>query len=124
MPVLLAKRYSQPLNDVDSEIRKRLQHGDSDSFLYVVPTKRKVRELQREFLTHVPGGVAPSFSLFTLETLAEELYKLRSLPRQVVSGPMQAVLMQEAIRSVEEQLQYIRLRESGRRIPPGTFKKI
>jgi len=124
MPVLLAKRYSHPLHDVDSEIRKRLQCGDADSFLYVVPTKRKVRELQREFLTHVPGGVAPSFSLFTLETLAEDLYKLCSLPRQVVSGPMQAVLMQEAIRSVEEQLRYIRLRESGRRIPPGTFKKI
>ena len=104
MPVLLTKQFSSTIADVESEIYQRLLHGDVHSFLCIVPTKRKVRELQREFLNSVPRGFAPAFSLFTLETLAAELFSLLCPPRRFVSGPMQAVLMQEAIRSLEGSL--------------------
>jgi ATP-dependent helicase/nuclease subunit B len=124
MPVLLTKKYPSHVADIEEEIRRRLALGDTSSFLYIVPTKRKVRELQREFLSCVPRGIASSFSLFTLETLAADLYKLICPPRRAVTGPVQAVLMQEAIRSLEGKLKYFRIRKGNRSLPQGTFQKI
>jgi ATP-dependent helicase/nuclease subunit B len=124
MPVLLTKNIERSLRDVNEEIHRRLQRGESASFIYVVPTKRKVRDLQREFLRYVPGTVAPAFHLFTFETLAAELYSLLPRQQRIVSGPVQAVIMNEAIRSVEGSLRYFRLHGRGRTLPQGTFQKI
>ncbi len=124
MPVLLRKNSSCRPRDISEEIRRRLQRGETSSFIYVVPTKRKVRDLQREFLRVVPGGIAPAFHLFTFETLAAELYGLLCRPKRIVSGPMQAVIMNEAIRSVEGSLRYFHTHRRGRSLPQGTFQKI
>ena len=124
MPVLLTKNYFSPVTDVEEEIRRRLLLRDTASFLSIVPTKRKVRELQRDFLGRVPDGVASSFSLFTLETLAADLYAVLCPPKRTVTGPVQAVLMHEAIRSLGGKLNYFRIRKGNRTLPQGTFQKI
>ncbi len=124
MPVLLKKHYSLSSGGVEEEIHRRLKAGEVESFLYVVPTKRKMRDLQREFLRHVPGHVAPAFHLFTFETLAARLFALLCKPRRLVSRPVQAVLILEAIRSVGHSLSYIRLHGRRRSLPPGTLQKL
>lgn len=124
MPVLLKKNTDCNPKDLNEEIHRRLRAGASSSFIYVVPTKRKVRDLQREFLRHVPGGIAPAFHLFTFETLAAQLFTLCCRPKRIVSGPVQAVIMNEAIRSVEGSLGYFRTHGRSRSLPQGTFQKI
>jgi len=124
MAVLLRKNYHAPRTDIDAEIRRRLQGRESATFIYIVPTKRKIRELQRSFLAEVPGSVAPSFGLYTFETLAAALHAMMNPPKRVVRSAVQAVLLLEAIRSVEARLSYIRLRGRSRTLPQGTFQKI
>jgi ATP-dependent helicase/nuclease subunit B len=122
--VLLRKNYRAPRTDIDAEIRRRLRSGESATFCYVVPTRRKIRELQRALLAEVPGNVAPSFGLYTFETLASALHSILNPPKRLVRSAVQAVLLLEAIRSVEGELSYIRLRGRSRTLPRGTFQKI
>src|SRR5258708_1445765 len=124
MPVLLVKHYPPDINSVDDEIHRRLKLGETHSFLSIVPTKRKVRDLQREYLKTIPGGVTGACYLYTLETLAVELHALFCRPKRLVSGPVQALLVQEAIRFLEGTLLYFRSRNGTRNLPRGTFQKI
>ncbi len=124
MPVLLAKKYSKPIQSVEEEIRRRLQAEEADTFIYVVPTKRKLRELQRELLHVVPAKTSLAFHLFTLETLAMKLYSTFCAPAQVVSGPSQAVLMHNAFELARKDLRYFVVSSERRTLPKGTFQKI
>ncbi|MBI1807727.1 MAG: exodeoxyribonuclease V subunit gamma [Ignavibacteria bacterium] len=124
MPVILSKNYELSVSNVDGEVYDRLRAGNTDSFIYIAPTKRKLRSLQREFLRHVPGCVAPAFHLYTLETLAVRLHSLLCPPKRFVSGPVQAVLINEALQSCAVSLGYFRLRGRAHKLPRGTFQKI
>ena len=124
MPVILKKNCHAQFEDIDTEVRRRLQKGETHSFIYIAPTKRKVRELQREFLSLTPGLAAPAFYLHTLETLAAQLHQYICLPKRFVTGPIQAVLMNEAIQYSDQSLKYFRLRGSAKRLPRGTLKRI
>lgn len=124
MPVLLAKKYSKPIRSVEEEIHRRLQLGEADTFVYVVPTKRKLRDLQRELLHIVPAKTSPAFHLFTLETLAAKLYSIFCAPALVVSGPSQAVLMHNAFDLARKDLRYFVVSSERRGLPKGTFQKI
>ncbi len=124
MAILLKKNVTIPVTDAEEFIRERLKKGDTTSFLFIVPTKRKLRDLQREFLTAVPSGTTPAVYLFTLETLASHLFTLICAPKRIVAGPTQAVLVNEAIRSVQSNLRYFHLSDSAHTIPKGTFQKI
>lgn len=124
MPVILTKNYRKRIGSITGEVLERLAKNDSHTFVYVAPTKRKIRDLQREFLQATPGKTAPAFNLFTLETLAAQLYVLLCPPRRQISGPEQAVLIDEAIMSVSHQLQYFRLRGSPKRLTKGTLLRI
>lgn len=124
MPVILSKNYQRPVQDVDVEVCDRLRAGSTNSFIYVAPTKRKLRSLQREFLYCVPGGVSPSFHLFTLETLAARLHGIICSPKRFVTGPVQTVLINESIQSCADSLRYFRLRGRANNLPRGTIQKI
>jgi ATP-dependent helicase/DNAse subunit B len=124
MPVILTKKYTNRIGRIRTEVSERLANNDSHTFIYIAPTKRKIRHLQREFLKVTPGKIAPAFNLFTLETLAAQIYMLLCPPRQLISGPEQAVLIDEAITSVSQQLQYFRLRGSPKRLTKGTLLRI
>ncbi|MBI1804299.1 MAG: exodeoxyribonuclease V subunit gamma [Ignavibacteriae bacterium] len=123
MPVILKKYYHSSLADVDAEIFARLRDGRVRSFIHVVPTKRKLRDAHRAYIHAVPQGIVPMPWLFTLEMLAGELYNLLGTPKQLVEGPTQAVLVNEAIQSVSASFTYFRLRR-GSRLHKGTFQKI
>jgi len=124
MSILLKKNFPASIVRVEDEIHKRLKNREQDSFIYIVPTKRKLRDLQRAFLRVVPEGTAPVFSLFTLETLAARIHDLLCPPKLTLSGPTQSVLLHQAIDRVGETLQYFRFRGKQRWIPQGTFEKI
>jgi ATP-dependent helicase/nuclease subunit B len=124
MPVVLRKNFGGTPTDIDEEVKKRLRADAGSSFFFVAPTRRKVRELQREFLHHVPGNIAPAFYLFTLETLAQSLCKLMLPPRRAVSGPAQALLVHQAIQRVQSLFKYFRTRGAAGKLPKGTFQKI
>jgi ATP-dependent helicase/nuclease subunit B len=123
MPVILKKNHPGAVSDIQAEIRKRLARGAGASFLHVVPTKRKLRDAQRELLREVPGGAALSFHLFTLETLAAQLFSLICSPRRIISGPAQSVLVNEAVHSLRNSLRYFRIPASNR-LPKGTLQKL
>lgn len=124
MPVILKKNYSRPISTIDLEVQERLLRNETATFLYIAPTNRKVRDLKREFLLRIPGGTAPAFHLFTLETLVARLFAALCPPRRFVAGPLLAVLMEEAVRSVAPDLAYIQLRGRQQRLPKGTLQKI
>jgi ATP-dependent helicase/nuclease subunit B len=123
MPVILKKNHPGPVTDIQADIRERLHNGAGESFLYIVPTKRKLRDAQRELLREVPGGSAVSFHLFTLETLSAQLFSLICPPRRIISGPAQSVLVNEAVLSLRNSLRYFRIPPSNR-LPKGTLRKL
>ena len=124
MPVILKKDYPFRVESIDAETGKRLRSGSAGSFISIVPTKRKLRALKRELLRSVPREISPSFFLFTLETFAAELHKIMCRPRRFVSGPAQAVLINQGLESVQDSLRYFRTRGRAYRMPKGTFQKI
>mgnify|MGYP000380341207 CR=1 FL=1 len=124
MPVILTKKYQNQIENISEEVVARLANNDYKSFIYIAPTKRKIRQLQREFLNTVPSRIAPAFNLFTLETLAAQVYQIVCPPRRHISAPEQAVLIDEAIISVSNQLQFFRLRGSPKRLTRGTLLRI
>jgi hypothetical protein len=84
MPVILYKDHT-PLANLDNEIYERLVNNQSDSFIYIVPTRRKVRELQRELLQITPEETSPAFNLFTLETFAIKLHQIYCEPKLILT---------------------------------------
>jgi len=123
MPIILKKHHPARIADVDAEVLTRLHDGRPQSFIHVVPTRRKLRDAQRAYIQASPGNVVPAIALFTLDTLAGELFNDLCPPRRFLEGPAQAVLINEAIQSVSSSLEYFRLRR-GSRLHRGTFQKI
>src|SRR5579871_5060870 len=107
---MILVKNCQTISDPLQEICSRLQRGQSDSFFYIAPTKRLIRKLQREFLNECPNGVAPAFNLFTLETLTRSLYSFLCPQKHPVSGPLQALILSDAIKASAKELSYFRLR--------------
>ena len=124
MAVVLLKNLPGFPGSPEGEIAARLAAGRNESFFYVAPTRRKVRELQREFLSRCPSGVSGPFQVFTLETLAAAICSLLLPPRRLLSPQLQAAFVQEAIRSRASDLRYFTLRGPARRLPRGTLARI
>jgi len=106
------------------ELRARIAAGRARSFFLVVPTRRKIRDAQRELLLGSPAGAVPALRIFTLETLAAEMCRLLVPPKRPLSPQMQAAFVQEAIRLKAGDLGYFRLRGDAKRLPRGTLQKI
>ncbi len=124
MAVILIKHLAGFSGAPDAEIAARISSGRTGSFFYVAPTKRKVRELQREFLARCPSRASGPFSVFTLGTLAEAVHSLLLPPKRLLQAQLQAALVQEAIRSRASDLRYFTLRGPARRLPRGTLDRI
>jgi len=126
MSIILTRGRPTEIWDFESEIRKRLSERKVGSFIYVVPTRRKIRQLQREFLKVVPSDTAPAFHLYTLDMLASKLYAVCCQPKRVVAGALQSLLFEKAIQECD--LSYFRPRipsPTGKpKLPKGTFQKL
>jgi ATP-dependent helicase/nuclease subunit B len=126
MGVILSFPPGKRVIDVRREIRSRVERGDFKSFVYIVPTRRKIRELQREFLSYAPGNVAPEFNFFTLELFARKLYFSSGVekPKRLISETIQGLVFQMAIDGVIEQLEYFKPPGTGSELPKGTVNKL
>jgi len=110
--------------DGAGDVIRRIAGRRARSFMLVVPTRRKIRDAQRELLRRSPDGATPALRLFTLETLAADMCGLLVPPKRLLSSQMQAAFVQEAIRLKAPDLGYFRLRGAAKRLPRGTLQKI
>lgn len=123
MPVILYKNFSL-ISDIQAEIKQRIKLNKADTFIFIVPTRRKVRELQREFLKLAHNSTASAFNIFTLETFAAELHNIFCSPKKFLTATTQAVIFENAIRNKVNELKYFLPQGIKYSIPKGTFEKI
>ncbi len=123
MPLILSNRVLVFGPSIEEELASRVRERKTTSFIAVVPTKRRVRELQRKLIDYALGGVSPSFNLYTLSLLAKQLYRAACSPKRPVQGPVQAVIVEEAINHLATDLKYF-FPQGNDRLPRGTFQKI
>ncbi len=128
MSIILAKNFEDtPIFDFASEVGRRAASSSrtgSYDFVYIVPTRRRVRELQRDLVTGVSFGKLP---IYTLDLFARELFLLMSTGRRVISPSMQGMLIGQILS--EGNFRFFRYASfrpgAGKGIAPvGTVKKI
>ncbi len=126
MSVILNFPSDKKLINARREIELRIKTGKFDTFIYIVPTRRKLRELRREFPTFADGEVMPELNLFTLELFARRLYFGTGLekPKKLISDTIQSLTFQIAIENVIDELEYFRAPGQSGQIPKGTVDKI
>lgn len=123
MPIILYKNCG-PIENVYNEVYKIIKNQEYDSFILIVPTRRKVRELQRELLKISSNTTSPAFNLFTLETFAIKLYEIFFPPLKYLNATTQAILFEQAIKNCRSDLKYFISVTRDYSIPKGTFNKI
>lgn len=97
---LYSKKISPDLNPF-IEINHRISQEDFLSFIYVVPTRRKVRYLIRELIGLAPGKAIPKLNLFTIGDLAEEIFRSKFSSFQKISSSLQFFLIKKILSEFE-----------------------
>jgi ATP-dependent helicase/nuclease subunit B len=105
-------------------IEERLKGPVFDDLVVIVPTRRRIRHLVREVMRLTGNPVTPAFPFYTLELFATQLYRRTASPRRIISGPLQTLVFEAAIRKRQESLEYFGMRGSQTRLPAGTFERI
>ncbi len=123
MPIILYKNCA-PIEDVYNEVYLNVKNGKYNNFILIVPTRRKVRELQRELLKISNNTAAPAFNLYTLETFAIKLFEIFFPPLKFLNTTTQAILFEQAIKNCRNDLKYFISATHKISIPKGTFNKI
>lgn len=134
MAIVLTRNFSGEIGeDLASSVRERAASGSRDgtyNFAYIVPTRRRVRELQRELVHGIAFGKLP---IFTLELFAREVFSCLKTGRHVISPSMQGMIVSEILSShSRDEFRFFRYAYRGeshqgsRRgvAPVGTIKKI
>jgi ATP-dependent helicase/nuclease subunit B len=128
MPIILTKNLDGEVTpDFAAEVKRRAAAGCEKGiydFLYVVPTRRRVRELQRELVKDVVFGKMP---IYTLELFAREVYAKLNVGRRIISPSMQGMIVSEILSKDDFKFfRYLSFRPGGRKgvAPAGTIKKI
>lgn len=116
-----------PGTDFYEEVKRRAaaaaRTGRYD-FIYIVPTRRRVRELQRELVKGVTFGKLP---VYTLELFAHDIFSASASVRRVISQSMQGMIVARVLSEGEFKFfRYASFRPGARKgvAPIGTIKKI
>ena len=109
---------------VTLSIRDRVRRSEFETFVAVVPTRRRLRHLTREIIRSVPGLTVPALPLHTLGSLATLIFQNIFGPRRIVEGPVQALLFDGAVKVCAQELRYFALGSRDARMSRGTFEKI
>ncbi len=128
MAIILTRNFEGiPETDFAAAVKK-LSAASSRTglynFVYIVPTRRRVRELQRELVTDVAFGKLP---IYTLELFAREMLTSLSTGRRIISPSMQGMIVSEVLSKGDFRFfRYSSFRPGARRgvAPTGTVKKI
>jgi len=105
MSIILTK--GNVSTNISAEIRARLTSGKWDTFLCLVPTNRKVRQLTREFIEIAFSGVLRGlnrklvFNIYTLDTLVTKLYRVCGDVKTLLSDAMRIILFNDIINELE-----------------------
>lgn len=134
MPIILTKNFDGQISEeFASSVRERAASGSKSGiydFVYIVPTRRRVRELARELVDGITFGKLPAF---TMELFAHELYSLLKIGRRMISPSMQGMIVSEILsRHSRDGFKFFRYtsrgesRQGSRKgvAPVGTIKKI
>lgn len=128
MAIILTRNFDgSPVTDFSGEVRKRAAAASKRgiyNFIYIVPTRRRVRELQRELVTDVTFGKLP---IYTLELFAREIFLKMSTGRKVISPSMQGMIASRVLAENEFRFfRYASFRPGARKgvAPVGTIKRI
>ncbi len=128
MAIVLTKNFGgEAVEDFAAEVKRRAAVGCAKAaydFIYIVPTRRRVRELQRELVGEIVFGRLP---IYTLELFARELYAKLRVGRRIISPSMQGMIVSEILSEDEFKFfRYLSYRPGGRKgvAPAGTIKKI
>jgi ATP-dependent helicase/nuclease subunit B len=118
--MILSKIKTQSLN-LDQLLDDHIHQNKLDELLIVVPTNRKIRYLKRELISLSPDKAVSKLNLFTLGTLATEIFQtLNIASAKVLTDASAAVLLDKAFR--ETKLSYFSNYKDG--IPRGTLDRI
>ncbi|MCL5267013.1 MAG: PD-(D/E)XK nuclease family protein [Bacteroidetes bacterium] len=128
MSIILAKNFDGKLSEnfasvVKEKTKQSCRTGNYD-FVYIVPTRRRVRELQRELVDNFVFGKLP---VFTLELYAHEIFSRLNDGKRIISPSMQGMFVSEVISGGEFRFfKYASFRPGTRKgvAPIGTIKKI
>lgn len=123
MSVILYKNCD-PVTDIYKETRSRINSNLSNTFILIVPTRRKIRELQRDLLKSTNKYTTEAFHIFTLETFAIQLHNIFFKTKILLNTTSQAVLFEQAIKNCSDKLNYFLKPDRRQSIPRGTFEKI
>lgn len=96
-------------------IHKKISEKKFSTFIYVVPTRRKVRYLLRELIEYSRHKVIPEMNIFTIGDLAEEIFKSKFIGWNKITPSLQFFLIKKILNEVE--LDYFQAR--GKYIPNG-----
>ncbi len=128
MSIILTKNFeggaTENFTALVKERAVRSSQSGSYDFIYIVPTRRRVRELQREFVDEVVFG---KFPIYTLELFSHEIFSLLKAGRRTISSSMQGMLVSGIISSGDFKFfKYASFRPGARRgvAPAGTIKKV
>ncbi|MGA9116016.1 MAG: PD-(D/E)XK nuclease family protein [Bacteroidota bacterium] len=119
MPVIL--RHGPPALP---GLGERISRGAADTFLLVVPTRRRVRHLVRELVQKSPARALGVRQVHTLETLALALFSRIFPATGVLRGPVTDLVFHAAIRRARGHFTYF---SSGAGLSlrrRGTFESI
>lgn len=97
------------------KINQKISKEDFFSFVYVVPTRRKVRYLIRDLIDIAPNKTTPKLNLFTIGDLAEEIFKTKFINYQKISSSLQFFL----IKKILSELDFKFFSVKGKYIPNG-----
>lgn len=126
MPIILTRNFEgEATEDFSAEVVRRVTRSKGGyDFLYIVPTRRRVRELQRELVGEIVFGKLP---VYTLELFSREVYTKSNLGRKIISPSMQGMIVSEILAKDNFKFfRYLSSRPGGRKgiAPAGTIKKI
>src|SRR5271157_2673698 len=98
MSIILTRNFhGEAVEDFAAEVKRRAAIScvkGSYDFIYIVPTRRRVRELQRELVGEIVFGKLP---VYTLELFAREVYAKLRVGRRIISPSMQGIIVSEIL---------------------------
>ncbi|QQS37324.1 MAG: exodeoxyribonuclease V subunit gamma [Ignavibacteriales bacterium] len=107
--------------NLDAELDSRIKHSEFNSFILIVPTNRRVRNLKRKFIDMSPAQGTGRINLETLSTYSSSiLYQNAVTGNKVLSEAAAAVLLRKSFQSVS--LKYFS--EYKGEIPSGTLERV
>ncbi|MGC8653664.1 MAG: PD-(D/E)XK nuclease family protein [Candidatus Kryptoniota bacterium] len=120
MPIIFTKNFKEEVpTDFLNEIARRTVAKKAYDYVYIVPTRRRVREIQRELNREYIFGTLP---VYTLELFAAALFSQVNFAKKIISPPIQAMIVDKILCDIKPRY-FIKEGTSGH-VPPGTLKKI